>query len=493
MLKSIYKAAVLLALAAAPAAGQSLELRRTDIAPRYSGSVTATRNFGVDVLARDVRGANGVFFELRYAPTEYISFAGWTLSDEAKSKLGQKSEAYALETRDAATGEAVLIVGVGSGAPLPDSSQADSLGWIDPMVIHLDFNVAAWAEHNTKADFRFTRPVAATSAGVIDLAAEPVSYNINGFVDVWPGDADNDGETNHLDWSQIMLYLGSGESAPQMRAYRRRSPSLNFIAQKALAWDDPAATYADCDGNGEVTMSDMLVVVYNMKKSWKPASIVRSKEVDHNDGSLLGADMYLPIEISSDQNFLGVAARLDVSEILENYEIVGVARGDLFFGSSGKLDYKLDAARGELYVVAGEEDGLYCAKRAGTLTRLALRKKPGSSETPAPRALTLEAKAISGSGYVFDIAPAFLSLDDAEASELAAELRGEELTISAAERYSNVAIEVYSSEGSRRISAQVPLAAGKGLFSLEGLPQGVWFAKLTAGRNSKFIKLIKLY
>jgi len=29
----------------------------------------------------------------------------------------------------------------------------------------------------------------------------------------------------------------------------------------------PDATYADCDGNGEITMKDMLVVSYNLGKT----------------------------------------------------------------------------------------------------------------------------------------------------------------------------------------------------------------------------------
>jgi hypothetical protein len=141
----------------------------------------------------------------------------------------------------------------------------------EPEVIELEFSVTSDAPPNSVLEFYFEDAEAVVTENgigkIIKLQNQIYQFTIHSFVDVWPGDANNDGVVNINDVSTIALYLGYGPSKPNFRSFQRINASTNWFAQKCLAWDSLAITYADCDGDGEITINDMLIIPLNFGKT----------------------------------------------------------------------------------------------------------------------------------------------------------------------------------------------------------------------------------
>lgn len=244
---------LLAAVCTVATSAQVLRFVRTDPAP-YSTVVTATKLFGFDVVADSIAGVTAVAFELRYNHAQYIRLAAWK-----PRQLGRNS-VYVIDLSDTTTGTGSIHVAVLSGEP------SSGVGIVSPTVLHLDFVVRPNAPHRTLATFDAISGeavVAGSPATVVPLRSEPLAVTIHGFVDVYPGDANNDGSVDQRDFSTVALYLGQGTASGQLRGYRRQPPSTLWQAQRALSWDDEGATYADCDGSGDITLGDALVVKLN--------------------------------------------------------------------------------------------------------------------------------------------------------------------------------------------------------------------------------------
>jgi photosystem II stability/assembly factor-like uncharacterized protein len=78
-------------------------------------------------------------------------------------------------------------------------------------------------------------------------------------IDVFPGDANNDGFVNKDDLIPIAIYYNANGD-------RRINPSLEWKAQKIFfteGWEPANACYTDCDGNGIVDSKDVLAIIIN--------------------------------------------------------------------------------------------------------------------------------------------------------------------------------------------------------------------------------------
>jgi PKD repeat protein len=82
-------------------------------------------------------------------------------------------------------------------------------------------------------------------------------YSFTTGLAVYPCDANNDGIVNEMDILPIGVYWGM--TGPP----RSDAPSFVWTRQAAQSWDDPNATYADCDGNGVVEMADFIAIGSN--------------------------------------------------------------------------------------------------------------------------------------------------------------------------------------------------------------------------------------
>jgi len=243
----------LAALATIAASAQVLRFVRTDPATNPT-AITATKLFGLDVIADSIAGVTAVSFELRYSGAQYVRLAAW------KPRALSRQSVYVIDLSDTASGNGSIHIGVLSGQP---SSQP---GMDSPTVLHLDFVVLPTAPHGALIQFDARNAeavVGGTTPVVVPLQPIPLVLRIHSFVAVYPGDANNDGRVDQRDFSTVALYLGQGTGGGALRGYRRQPASTLWEPQLALAWDDEQATYADCDGSGDITLGDALVVKLN--------------------------------------------------------------------------------------------------------------------------------------------------------------------------------------------------------------------------------------
>ncbi len=75
---------------------------------------------------------------------------------------------------------------------------------------------------------------------------------------VYPGDCNNDGVVNEIDVLPLGVFFGS--AGPIRNIFGEGSI---FGPKQAIPWDDPRITYADANGDGTVTESDLLTITQN--------------------------------------------------------------------------------------------------------------------------------------------------------------------------------------------------------------------------------------
>jgi hypothetical protein len=307
--------------------GQTLKLVRTDVDSNRSSFVTATYLFGVDIYAKDLKRCNAVSFELRWNQTRYITFSEAILTDFSKNGTAIVTPPKINYNAD----EGKLFVGVLSG------DSVGSLGTDNPLVIHLEFAVSQSSKDGDDLTFIFdnVQAVVSTDSGgkIIDILTPPVKYRIHGFIDVWPGDADNNGIVDQRDMSTVGLYLKFGSSFKNMRSFKRQPTSTIWTAQRSLAWDTLQATYADCDGNGDVTITDMLViglnfskVKYVVNKNHESPQSNEFTEIVYNEPN----SFIVPVKLSLNDNIKGIVGTLELPESLYGSKLIGVNRGNIF-------------------------------------------------------------------------------------------------------------------------------------------------------------------
>ncbi len=241
---------------------QILRFVRTD--PTANPTIiTATKLFGLDVTLDSIASVTAVSFELRYSGAQTIRLAAW------KPRALSRHSVYVIDLSDTATGYGSIHIGVLSGQVSTEQ------GLDSPTVLHLDFVVLPHATHGALVQFEARNAEAVVSGAtpvVVSLQSVPLVLRIHSFVTVYPGDANNDGRVNQRDFSTVALYLGQGTANGAIRGYRRQPASTLWEPQSVLAWDDEQATYADCDGSGDITLGDALVVKMNYDSSRSLAS-----------------------------------------------------------------------------------------------------------------------------------------------------------------------------------------------------------------------------
>ncbi len=271
------------------AQAQSIRIVRSDVDSGRSNFVTATQLFGMDIEVSGVNNCTGVSFELQYQGSQYVVFSNWKARD-----LGLNGT-FAYDLSDTSKGLGSLHVGALSGVSISDP------GVDNPVAVHLDFVVRPNTPNNLPISFSFVhaQAVSSDSGGrIVSLSSTAYTVNVHGFVNVYPGDADNNGVVDSRDATTVGAYLKQGSGASNVRGYKREPCSTLWMAQEALVWDSSKATYADCDGSGDVTLSDNLVVQINFGK-------VHSKTKHEVDIQSTGRD-YWPATFS--RQALGIYA-----------------------------------------------------------------------------------------------------------------------------------------------------------------------------------------
>lgn len=377
---------------------QSLRFERTDVDKSRNSFVTATYIFGVDIYADSLRNCSNVAFELKYDQTKFVRFSEWK-----RGRFGSKSEAFVLPISvDDGTGR--IVVSSGSGNP-PDTLSPDN-----PLVIHLEFAVIPTAIHDSYITFDIIEPRATVYEDsipkIIKMKAQTISYKIHSYIDVWPGDADNSGAVDHLDFATVSYYLGMGPKSKSTRCFKRDPASTLWSAQAVIAWDSAAATYADCDGNGEVNMADNLVVTYNYDKK-RTSGIINQEFIDksnfNNKPIISSNSIKIPIKVNSSTPFIGVSGKIDLNQ-LNGFKIIGMEKANLF-SNDNYFDYTINNDFIEFF----SSDLSKISANKGTIAYLLIEPIDGNTITPS--IYTGNMKGITDYGYIFDLS-FFTSIED---------------------------------------------------------------------------------
>lgn len=320
---------LLLILFALPAGAQRLKLVRTDVDSSRADFITATYSFGVDIFAEELPNCTGVSFELNYDNAQFIKF-----SEYGPGEFGEDNVTL-VNDPDYLAADVARVMGASVS-----QDTAGAVGYDNPKVARLEFVVSQQATHDNTVTFSFTTALAAalgdSTAELINLDADPVTFKIRGFVDVWPGDANRDGLVDSKDYGSIMINIGKGSASKNMRSFKRNPASTIWAAQRALAWDKLDATFADCDGNGDVTAADMLVIRLNLTTQSAGKSDETPQGLEPFQRTYAAeSTVSRPIEINSPRNFEAVSAEISWGHLENRDEIIGVDRGELFANDPG--------------------------------------------------------------------------------------------------------------------------------------------------------------
>jgi hypothetical protein len=443
--------------------GQKIVFERTDVDSTRNGFVTATYKFGFNIYLEDLKNVNGVDFELTFDQPEVIKFSGYEYGD-----LGKPQVIYL-------NGGGIGRVIVGTGirdTVLPDSLER-------PLITRLEFVVLQTATDGENVTFEFTQPVATVvesdTGRTIELESEPAELVIHSFVDVWPGDADNSGEVDHLDYAPVTQYIGLGSATKNMRSFKRKSASAIWAPHKVLTWDSAAVTYADTDGNGDISISDQLIVSYNMGKTKfsspksPPKLLEEINTVVEPDENLI----LLPVEISPEREFISAAGTIGI-----NYPeaVAGFAPGEAFRGeifafhgiNNGEINFVISPLKGR------ENSG----SGANTLCYLAL--DPDKLHG-APEWKIADLLGINNSGNIFSLKP-LTGIDEPQAEEVVIIAANGILELN--ENFSGD-YKIYSLTGNVIRSGRIQ---GRNIH-VEPLSPGFYF--LQTGDNPQTVKFVK--
>lgn len=359
------------------APSQKLIIERNDVEPYRSHFITATYMFSIDIVAKEVFKCTGVTFELLYNNAEEIKFSNWTV-------LGFGTNPNSLVIPIVNNSQGIIHIGVLSNDLLENPV------FDEPRVIRLEFVVSQSAPHNRITRFSFRNPKAVvntdTIGKIIDLVADSYEYIIHSFVNVWPGDADNNGKVTTDDVAMIGYLLGLGTRTKSMKSFKRPSNSILWAPQRVLAWDSASATYADCDGNGDITIRDVLVVSINFGKTQfsyqgkNPNEEIQSKKyaILEEKNFETNYSKSIPVYVSVPEGSFGVYGKIRLNKI--KGKILGIQRGNIFSKDKSYFIFDISTENMLAEIAFGSINGLK-TNRSGVYKFCDIIYEPDDYET----------------------------------------------------------------------------------------------------------------
>lgn len=290
--------------------GQRITMLRSDVDSSRSSFITATYNFRIIVKLDSVKNCTGASFILWHNQSNYVIFSNYRVFD-----FSENGSSFVYSYTDFTKEIEYLYIGLLSGDTI------GSMGWDSPRLIEIEFSVLPNAPHSGVVSFGIDNPeaVLSTDSGgkLVQLKNVMYDFNIHSFVEVWPGDANNDGKVSIDDVTRVGLYLGYGSRKPNFRSFKRPEASTNWTVQKCLAWDSAVVTFADCDGDGEITLNDFLVIPLNFGKSKSlPALDSVPETIIIGNSEKFPSPSGIPVKVFSTREVLAIAGELafDFSE-----------------------------------------------------------------------------------------------------------------------------------------------------------------------------------
>jgi hypothetical protein len=328
MLKKLIICSIIIFLSVQPLLSQNVKLIRTDCDSSRSAFVTAGYLFGFDIIADSVPNVYRFLCEIEYDNINFIQYSGW----QAKH-FGDNTYIFPNPQVDSISKKGTIAVVALLSEP------NENKYYNNPNVIHFDFVVAQDAKHNSKTIFTVKNiKIYLNSNGLdslVDIKPVTYTYTTHGYIEIWPGDANNDGNVDNSDFYSITNLLGQGSAIKSSKSFKREPTSTLWIAQTVLAWDSTAAAYADCDGNGDVTPLDMLIVFLNFNKSHIVTKLAVPVTKDPEIKNMVFVDYpkatrLVPIYITTPKPIIAAVANLSYNKLLQSSGLLGVSKGGLF-------------------------------------------------------------------------------------------------------------------------------------------------------------------
>jgi hypothetical protein len=164
-------------------------------------------------------------------------------------------------------------------------------------------------------------------------------------LDIWPGDANNDGRVSIYDLLPVGLAFGINGPA-------RVDPTINWEAQGAANWPEETPLsgvnykYIDCNGNGQVYRTDTVAIVQNWGLTHGGSNLTTLEFSEQTpEGNPLyvdvqnleeGGEYALPINLGNDDNpvqgVYGIAFRLSYDPAVIDPSSLSVSWADSWIG-----------------------------------------------------------------------------------------------------------------------------------------------------------------
>jgi len=464
------------------AGSQTLRVVRTDVDSSRAGTITSGKPFGFDIYLDSVQNCSVVSFELNYNRANFIKFSQINVTDFGSSKSLFSNTPKATSTLT----EEKMTVAIFSGLPANLPNQYDN-----PRILHLEFVALPTTPNGSIVTFEFKNARAtyfdesSDSTKEVGISSEALKYDVFGYVDVWPGDANNDGIVNSLDHSKIGLLLGIGSQTPNHRSFKRKSPSTMFYGQRVLLWDNKEATYADCDGDGDVSIGDGMVVFFNDAKSKSEikdnTNQIQSPKFDEEN---FDNNILVPIYISSTSIIQSAAISLDITDIKKNFDIVGVKSGKLF--EQKNINIIHHEINNEFNFLIGTYSKEQSPIGEGIIAYLALSAK-GTLNNIISNLEIIKANGMTLSGEIVNLNTGFSTDIESEEYSPTVEQNGEILNININE---NSVLNIYNLSGEKIIENNLNL--GNNLINISALQNGIYFINISNAKINFSEKLIIL-
>ncbi len=451
----------------------SIKIVRTDVDSSRSSFVTAGYIFGIDIYADSISNCGGVSFDLTFSHADHIKFSSYTLGDFSRVYVNYD-----------------LITG-GFGRVVVGSSIGDKYGEKakdNPLAIHLEFVVQMSAPdfeiYTEPVAFEFKQPDAVTiidgTTTKIPLSNKMYRFNIHGYVDVWPGDANNDNIVDHHDHSQVMLYNGLGSLTKNFRSFKRKNPSTIWAGQTVLRWDSSAVTYADCDGNGDITITDALIVKANMDQiRGQSQTLLENSGINEFENAYIpsakAGDILYPINIQSDNEFIAMCGTIELAD--ENINLKSIDAGDFYANNPHILLSQRNENEIDFYISSFKGNNKELNGLAGYLVF------DGTSSVNSDKFNLKNLKGIDNSGRIFDLALG--KINNIEESEDLMKIDNNLLIFGSNIQFAT--LEIFNITGASILSRNIENSS---FVSLENLSSGIYFVRLNISGNIQYQKII---
>jgi hypothetical protein len=319
--------------------------------------------FAFDIVIDNLENCNNASFRLKFNNTNHVKFSGASINDFGE----ENGVLFLYEESIPNSNEVILDIGIFSGQPLQENE------FDNPNLMNLEFVVMPTAPDNESVNFTFENAFGASfvdSVGQsIPLLVQPVEFDIHGFVNVWPGDTDTDGDVDNIDYLNVWENLKFTDRFPGYRSFKRKNPSSLYKAQRVLVWDVEEATYADCDGDGDISVNDGAVVLLNITEdgsSAPPSQIAHLNgftDKQKNNNELNTTNFKIPIYANAQEDIYGAVGLIDIDNI-EGF--IGIENGDLLYDAQ-----IISEKRGNrIEFVMGDFDKNQLDKHSGVLAYL---------------------------------------------------------------------------------------------------------------------------